>query len=326
VADVLADLPAVADQPFRPLSAPSRPDRVFRLLTVAAALTSLAIVLATFTFLVDDARPAFRHSGVLGFFTHSAWDPGTGRFGVLGLAENTVLISVVALFLGVPISLAMAVFVNEYAPQRVRRVMISAIDLLAAMPSLLFGIWGLVALEGPIKHISTWLSVHMSVLPFFRVSAQQSSNLTGSTFQAGVVVGIMIIPIVTSVARDVMGQVPREQCEGALALGGTRWGMVRDVILPFGRNGIVGAVLLGLGRALGETIAILFIVQQVVGVNTRILATGSGSIASWIANLFSGADPLERSGLVAAGLTLMLITFTVNLLARFIVSRLGRVT
>ena len=203
------------------------------MLTVAAALTSLGIVLATFAFLVDDAQPAFRHSGLFGFFTHSAWDPGTGRFGVLGLAENTVLISLVALFIGVPISLAMAVFVNEYAPQRVRRIMTSAIDLLAAMPSLLFGIWGLVALEGPIKHISTWLSVHMSVLPFFRVSPQQASNLTGSTFQAGVVVGIMIIPIVTSVSRDVMGQVPREQCEGALALGGTRWGMVRDVILPF---------------------------------------------------------------------------------------------
>jgi phosphate transport system permease protein len=329
VADLVAD-PSVfgdsqppEDQPFHPVSTPSRPDRAFRLLTVAAALTSLAIVLATFSFLVDDARPAFRHSGVVGFFTHSTWDPGSGRFGVLGLAENTVLISLVALFIGVPISLAMAIFVNEYAPQRVRRLMISAIDLLAAMPSLLFGIWGLVALEGPIKHIATWLSVHLSVLPIFRVSAQHS-NLTGSTFQAGVVVGVMIIPIVTSVSRDVMGQVPREQCEGALALGGTRWGMVRNVILPFGRNGIVGAILLGLGRALGETIAILFIVQQVVGVNTRILSSGSGSIASWIANLFAGADPLQRSALVAAGLTLLLITFTVNLIARLVVSRLGR--
>ena len=294
------------------------------MLTVAAALTSLGIVLATFAFLVDDAQPAFRHSGVVGFFTRSAWDPGTGRFGVLGLAENTVLISLVALFVGVPISLAMAVFVNEYAPQRVRRIMTSVIDLLAAMPSLLFGIWGLVALEGPIKHISTWLSVHMSVLPFFRVSPQQSSNLTGSTFQAGVVVGIMIIPIVTSVSRDVMGQVPREQCEGALALGGTRWGMVpgrhpalwsqrhcrRDTARP--RPGARRDHRHPVHRAASR-----WRQHEDPGHGVRIHRLVDRE-------LFAGADPLERSGLVAAGLTLLLITFTVNLIARLIVGRMGR--
>jgi phosphate transport system permease protein len=129
----------------------------------------------------------------------------------------------------------------------VRRIITSAIDLLAAMPSLLFGIWGEHALEGPITKLAAWFGHHLSVLPFFRLSSSQiqSPSFTGSTLQAGIVVGIMIIPIVTSVSRDVMAQVPRDQCEGALALGGTRWGMVRDVILPFGRSGIVGGILLG---------------------------------------------------------------------------------
>jgi len=312
------------DEPTLSNSAPTPTDRVFRAVSTAAACISLLIVLATFAFLLDHARPAFKHSGIINFFTRTTWIPSAGKFGVLGLAENTILIATVALSVGVPASLAMAIFTNEYAPRRVRQGMTSAIDLLAAMPSLLFGIWGLKALQTPIINLSTWLNHHLSILPFFRVPATQTESFTGSTLQAGLVVGIMILPIVTSVSRDVMSQVPREQCEGALALGGTRWGMVRNVILPFGRNGIVGAVLLGLGRALGETIAIVFIVNQVTAVNTHVLSSGSGSIASWIADLFSASSPIERAGLVAAGLTLFLMTFLVNLLARIVVSRTER--
>jgi phosphate transport system permease protein len=315
------------DRPFTPRALPTRADRAFRLVSTAAGMVSLLIVVLTLVFLIDKSRPAFRSSGIVGFFTHSTWLVSSGKFGVLGFAGNTLLISLVALCVGVPVSLAMAIFINEYAPTRVRQVITSAIDLLAAMPSLLFGIWGFVALEGPISRLATWFNHHLSVLPIFRVpSSQTGSTLTGSTFQAGIVVGIMIIPIVTSVSRDVMSQVPREQCEGALALGGTRWGMVRDVILPFGRSGIVGGILLGLGRALGETIAILFIVSQVARVNTHILTNGSGSIASWIALRAGGTNPLERSALIAAGLTLFLMTFFVNMIARFIVSRSERFT
>jgi len=289
-------------------------------------MISLLIVVLTLVFLVDKSRPAYRQSGVIGFFTKSTWVPGSGKFGVLGLAENTMLISLVALCVGVPMSIGMAVFINEYAPNRVRQVITSAIDLLAALPSLLFGIWGKVALEGSITKMAAWLNGHLSVLPFLRLVSGHAAKgvLTGSTFQAGIVVGIMIIPLVTSVSRDVMAQVPREQCEGALALGGTRWGMVRDVILPFGRSGIVGGVLLGMGRALGETIAIYLIVSEVVAVNTHVLTTGSGSIASWIVTNFDGTSPLGRAGLIAAGLTLFLITFFVNVVAQFVVKRTGR--
>lgn len=317
------------DRPYTPRALPTRADRAFRVVSTAAGMVSLLIVVSTLVFLVDKSRPAFHSSGIVGFFTRSTWSTLSGKFGVLGLAENTVLISLVALCVGAPLALAMAVFINEYAPWRVRQMITSAIDLLAAMPSLLFGIWGYKALQGPITEMATWLNAHLSVFPFFRVPNTASvtgSPFTGSTFQAGMVVGIMIIPIVTSVSRDVMSQVPREQCEGALALGGTRWGMVRDVILPFGRSGIVGGMLLGLGRALGETIAILFIVNQVASVNTDILTRGSGSIAAWIAGTFSGSSPLDRAGLVAAGLTLFLLTFFVNMVARFIVSRSERFT
>jgi phosphate transport system permease protein len=326
VTEILRDVAVEDERPFFPRSLPTRADRAFRIVSTAAGMISLAIVVLTLVFLVDKSRPAFHKSGVIGFFTHSTWSPEAGKFGALGLAENTLIISLVALSIGVPVALGMAIFINEYAPSRIRRIITSAIDLLAAMPSLLFGIWGQHALEGPITRLAAWFGHHLSVFPFFRLSASQgeSASFTGSTLQAGIVVGIMIIPIVTSVSRDVMSQVPREQCEGALALGGTRWGMVRDVILPFGRNGIVGGILLGLGRALGETIAIVFIVDQVVAVNTHILARGSGSIASWIATNFDGSSPLDRSGLIAAGLTLFLMTFVVNMAARVIVARSQR--
>jgi phosphate transport system permease protein len=158
------------------------------------------------------------------------------------------------------------------------------------------------------------------VIPFFRLSTP-SAALTGSSFVAGTVVAIMILPIITSVSRDVMAQVPREQCEGALALGSTRWGMIRSVILPFGRSGIVGATLLGFGRALGETIAIALLIAFVFKSNSHIFEQGAGSIAALIATKFGEATDLERSGLIAAGLALFLLTLAVNFLAQGIVNK-----
>lgn len=311
------------DQPARPRSSPSGVDVVFRGVAMLAALLSMVMVGVTLVFLLIESLPAFRHSGVINFFTTTTWLPNVGHFGVLGILENTVIIAVVALFVGVPASLSMALFINEYVPGRVRTVVTSLIDLLAALPSLLFAIWGKLAFSGTEIQLATWLNHHLSILPFFRLTTADTT-LAASSFDAGLVVGIMIIPIVTSISRDVMAQVPREQCEGALALGGTRWGMIRNVILPFGRSGIIGGVILGFGRALGETIAVLFIVSIVYPVNTHILSQGSGSIAAVIANLFQDATALGRSGLIAAGLSLFLLTLVVNLIARAIVARSGR--
>jgi len=309
-----------ADVPSTPQFNPTTGDRVFRALATAAASVSLLIVVATLYFLVDQSRPAFKSSGIWNFFTTSVWNTGLGHFGVLGLVEGTLIIATIAMVLAVPLAVAMALFVNEYAPMRVRPFLTSAIDLLAALPSLLFGLWGLKVLQSHLAPVSRFLASHLSVVPFLRL--RDGDPIVGSSFIAGVVVALMITPIITSVTRDVMAQVPREQCEGALALGGTRWGMIRDVILPFARGGIVGGALLGFGRALGETVAIAIVISSPLAqANTDVLKGGAASIAAYIAIHFGEAGSLERSGLIAAGLALFLLTFAVNFLARLIVKR-----
>jgi len=307
-----------ADVPSTPQFNPTPGDRVFRGLATGAASVSLVIVGATLWFLVDKSRPAFASSGIWNFFTTSIWNPGVGHFGVLGLIEGTLIIAAIAMAIGVPLGVAMALFINEYAPARVRAILTTAIDLLAALPSLLFGMWGLYVLQDHLVPVSRFLSSHLSVLPFLKLD---STEVVQSSFIAGCVLAIMITPIVTAVSRDVMAQVPREQCEGALALGGTRWGMIRDVILPYARGGIVGSALLGFGRALGETIAVAILIAPQIQANTHILKGGASSVAAYIAIHFGEANDLERSGLVAAGLALFLLAFAVNFLARVIVKR-----
>ncbi|HWE56674.1 MAG TPA: phosphate ABC transporter permease subunit PstC [Acidimicrobiales bacterium] len=309
------------DRPIAHRQADSAGDRFFRGLSTGAAMVSLAIVLLTLFFLFDRARPALSSSGYWRFLTSAVWGLDGKKYGVLGLLENTAIIALIALFIAVPFAIAMALFINEYAPARVRGPITSVIDLLASLPSLLYGVWGLFAFRTTQVKIAHWFNHNLSVLPFFRLSANQAT-VVGSSFEAGLVVSLMIVPIITSITRDVTSQVPRELCEGALALGGTRWGMIRDVVLPFGKNGIVGGILLGFGRALGETIAIVLIIGGVVfKANTHVLAKGTGSIAAWIDIDFGQAVGLERSALVACGLVLFLVTLLVNLIGRLIVSR-----
>ncbi|WP_426573597.1 phosphate ABC transporter permease subunit PstC [Aquihabitans sp. McL0605] len=316
----LVDEGMFPDTPFRPEASPTAPDRVFLALATIAACVSLAIVLTTFVFLVKESRPAFAQAGVWNFFTDSIWNPAAGRFGVFGLIMGTVIIATIAMILAVPFAIGMALFINEFAPSWLRPSLTSMMDLLAALPSILYGLWAFFALQPKLTPVARWGTNHLSVIPFFRLSTEDAT-LTSSSFVAGVVVAFMIIPIITSVSRDVMAQVPREQCEGALALGGTRWGMIREVILPFGRSGIVGAALLGFGRALGETIAVALVVSLVFKANPHILELGAGSIAALIATRFGEADSIERSGLVGAGLALFILTFVVNIGARRIVAR-----
>ena len=322
-ATVAAGVPTgteLADTPTRPSSKPTPGDRMFRLLATAAASVSLIIVGMTLVFLVKEAWPALSATGVLDFFTTSVWNPTVGRFGALGLLVGTVIIATIAMLVALPVAVAMALFINEYAPSWLKRPLTSVIDLLAALPSLLFGFWGLSALQDRLVPAAQWMSNHLAALPIFALSRSDVS-LVHSSFVAGLVVALMIVPIITAVSRDVMAQVPREQCEGALALGGTRWGMIRDVILPFGRGGIIGAALLGFGRALGETIAVALIIVVVFKANFHILEIGGGSIAAEIATKFGEAGDLERSGLVALGLALFLLTFVVSFFARRIVRR-----
>jgi phosphate transport system permease protein len=295
-------------------------DRVFRGLSGGAAALCLLIMVATGIFLTAKAIPAISATGLWDFLTSSNWRPDQKEFGVGGLLVNTVIIALVALAVSVPLALGLALFINEYAPARLQRWLTSAVDLLAAIPSLIFGMWGFFALQDPLVGVSLWLSQHLNALPFFRLT-EADVSLRQSTFIAGFVVALMCIPIITSVSRDVMAQCPRVQCEGALALGGSRWGMIRDVVLPFGRSGIVGSILLGFGRALGETIAVVLVIALIFEPNPYILTQGSGSISALIATKFGEAQGLEINGLIAAGLALFVMTLIVNLIARAIVRR-----
>ena len=295
-------------------------DRVFRGLSASAAGLCLLIMAATAVFLTAKAVPAITAGGPLEFLTGTTWQPAQKKFGVGGLLVNTVLIAAVALLIAVPLSLGLALFINEYAPGRVRKVLTSSVDLLAAIPSLIFGMWGFFALQAPLIGVAGWIASHLNAIPLFRLSTPDAA-LSQSSFLAGTVVAFMVTPIITSVSRDVMAQCPRVQCEGALALGGSRWGMIRDVILPFGRSGIVGSVLLGFGRALGETIAVVLVIALVYDPNLHVLEKGSGSISALIATKFGEAQGLEVNGLIAAGLALFVMTLVVNLVARAIVRR-----
>ncbi len=306
--------------PITPADRPTFGDRVFRTLCVAAAFVSLVVIGATVIFMVKESRPAFQASGVRAFFTDSIWNGFVGQFGVFGVLVGTVIIATIAMLVAVPMAVAMALFINEYAPRSIARSLTTAIDLLAALPSLIFGMWGRDAFAGHLRPVARWLSDHLVAIPFFRLSSDDV-QLVKSSFVAGCVVGIMIIPIICSISRDVMARAPREQCEAALGLGGTRWGMIKAVILPFGRSGIAGAALLGFGRALGETIAVALIIQLSFEANYHVLEAGAGSIAALIVTRFGEATPLERSGLVAAGLALLMLTFTVSLMSRWIVNR-----
>lgn len=322
MSDTLTQPAVAADAPRRIDHRPTPGDRVFRILATGAGTVSLVIVGTAAIFLFIQARPALSSSGWWRFFTSTTWNGAAGEFGVLGLLVGTILIGVVALSVAVPLAVGMAVFINEYAPARARRILISVIDLLAALPSLVFGIWGFFALQPQLVDPARFLNENLAAVPLFRVDLDPPSFVR-STFVAGLIVALMVLPIITSVSRDVMAQTPPELKEGALALGGTRWGMVRDVVLPFGRSGIVGATLLGFGRALGETIAVAIVLQIVFQVKIQILSIGGGSVAALIAQQFGEADEIEQSGLIAAGLALFALTFAINLAARAIVNRSG---
>lgn len=306
--------------PITPSNRPTVGDRVFRGMCVVAAFTSLAVIGTTIVFMIKESRLAFEGSGIWGFFTNSLWNSSVGEFGVRGILVGTVIIATIAMLTAVPLAVGMALFINEYAPRSIARGLTTAIDLLAALPSLIFGMWGRDAFAEHLQPIARWLSTHLVAIPLFQLT-DDNVVLVRSSFVAGVIVGIMIIPIISSISRDVMARAPREVCEAALGLGGTRWGMIKTVILPFGRSGIFGATLLGFGRALGETMAVALVIELVFDANWHVLEAGAGSIAAVIVTRFGEATEAERSGLVAAGLALMMLTFAVSLAARRIVAR-----
>jgi phosphate transport system permease protein len=293
-------------------------DRAFRGLAGVAGWVTLLVLLLIAVFLVNEARPALDAAG-WDFLRVWEWTPGNEPpvFGIAAVLYGTVVVAAIAIVLAVPVAVATALFVNEFVPRRVGRFLTMAIDLLAAIPSLIYGMWGLFFLVPRLTDIERWLSDHLSFVPIF----ENHTGLYGrSMFDAGVVLALMVVPIVTTVSREVMSQAPRVLCEAALALGGTRLGMIRSVILPFSRAGIIGGSMLGLGRALGETIAVALVLSVDFRIFAEITQTGGSTVAALIANNFGEAGQLERHALIAAGLSLFLITLVVNMVARLIVA------
>jgi len=302
------------------LPPPSRlgADRIFRGVTTAAGSIVLVVIVAIAVFLVARAIPALRADDA-NFLTYKEWFPNNdpARFGIAALAFGTVLTAVIALVLAVPVALGIALFLSHYATRRVATGLGFLIDLLAAVPSVVFGLWGRDWFAGPVAQLSGWLHDTAGWLPIFGSGGPYGKSvLLGS-----VVLAIMILPIVTALSREVFMQTPRINEEAALALGATKWEMLRTAVLPYGRPGIIAAVMLGLGRALGETIALALTLGSTFAISADLLGPGGNTIAANIANQFGESGEIGQGALIASGLVLFAITLVVNMAARIIIFR-----
>lgn len=301
-----------------------RGDTAFRGITVAAGALVLLLLVAIAVFLVLRALPALREN-TAPFLTTLRWQPdaATPAFGIAALAFGTVVSSVLALVLAVPVAMGVAVFITEYAPRRLATAMGYVVDLLAAVPSVVFGLWGLHFLLPKLVPVQSFLATWFGWVPLFADPEGTTAVVSKSLFAASVILAIMILPIVAAISREVLAQVPDAQREAALALGATRWEMVRLSVLPPSRPGLVSAVMLGLGRALGETIAVALVIGATFSIDWRVLLPGGNTIAANIANTFGEAGTVGRGALIASGLVLFAITLVVNFVARAAIARRG---
>ena len=304
-------------------------DRIFRGVTYVVSVFVLVLIAAIGAFLVINARPAFTNEGVLAFFTRRNWFPDQPKpdFGVAALAFGTLLSSVLALLIAVPIALGSALFATDLAPPVIGRWTGYLVDLLAAVPSVVYGLWGVLFLVPKLVPLERNLDHYLGFIPLFK---SPNHTFGRSVFAASVVLAIMIMPIIAAISREVFRQVPRANREAALALGATRWEMIRISVLPYSRGGVIGAIMLGLGRALGETIAVALVLAASFNINLHIFAPGGNTIAANIATRFGDAGVLGRQALIASGVVLFAITLAVNVVARAIVFRgtrsgLGRI-
>lgn len=296
-------------------------DRVYRLATTVFALTiPLLLVLLGIEVAVAawPALKAFQFS----FLTSSRWDAVEGVFGAAPAIYGTVVSSMLALVIATPLAVGVAIFLSEFAPAWLRQPVAFLVDLLAAIPSVVYGLWGIFVLVPMLReHVMPFLAdrLHLGNTPFFSGPAYGPSMLAAS-----LILAIMVLPYISSVTREVLMAVPRSQREAALALGATRWEMIWGAVLPFASSGIVGGVLLGLGRALGETMAVTMVIGNRHEISSSLFAPGY-TMASLIANEFSEAtNDLHLSALMAVGAVLLLVTIIVNLVARWLVWRVQR--
>ena len=295
------------------------PDRALRYGLTALAASILALIVYFFVKLVGEAHPAFAKFGVLGFTFGNEWNVSADHFGALALLVGTLITAGLALVIGVPVAVATALYVTELCPLRIRGPVTVLIELLAAVPSVVYGLWGIFFLAPKLQPAEQWVADRLSFVPFIGGGLVTIPNY----FITGLVLAIMILPIVSSISREVMSTVPPDHKEAALGLGATRWEMIRVAVLPYCRSGISGAAMLGLGRAIGETIAVTILVGDAPVLGRHLFGQGY-SLAAAIANEFGEAQELHRSALFAAGLVLFVLTLLVNVIARMLVMRAER--
>jgi len=316
--------PAVAPPPGddRPTTLTGRKrfggDGIFRGLTTGSGMVVFVVIIAIAGFLIAKAIPALR-ANEASFWTFEGWFPDDDhpKFGIGALAVGTLITSAIALLIAVPIAIGIALSLSHYAHRRLSTMLGFVIDLLAAVPSIIFGLWGREVLIKPVSEFSAWLHQYFGWIPIFGGEGPYGKSL----LLGGIVLAIMALPIMIALIRDVFVQTPKMNEEAALALGATKWEMIRTAVLPYGRPGIIAAVMLGLGRALGETIAMALVLGATFQVSFNVLDIGGNSIAANIANRFGEATTIGRGALIASGLILFAITLIVNVTARAIIHR-----
>ena len=293
---------------------------MFSWVCLASGLLVLVVLGLILVSTSHEAMPAFRQEG-LGFLTQRVWDPATGHFGALPFIYGTLVASTIALIIAVPISLGLALFIVELAPKKLRTPVVYLIDLLAAVPSVVYGLWGILVFGPQIGKVYGNISGAFDGIPVLGTLFHGTSGRSYMT--AGIILAVMITPIVTSISKEVFATVPADQKEAAWGLGATRFEMIRGAVFPYSRNGLVGAVMLGLGRAMGETIAVALVIGSTPAIRAHLFESGD-AMAAVVANQFGEAAGTHRAALIGLGVVLFVMTVLINVLARRVTSRADR--
>ena len=301
-------------------------DKLFRGIVTGGGLISLAILGLIGFFLIYNGFEAIRNAG-LAFLTGFDWvdavpeNEQLASYGIGAMLYGTIVTGILAMIMGVPIAVGTALFLSYYAPEWLKKPMVVVVDVMAAIPSIVYGLWGFFVLMPHAEYWAKLIHKYFGFIPFFDMPAPV---FTRSPFIAGLVLAIMITPIVTAISREVFAQTPLERIQAAYALGATKWSMIKAVVFPYGRGGVVGGAMLGLGRALGETVAVYTVLNLVYDIRIEVLLRAGGNVAAMIVNKFGEADFVELQALMAAGFVLFLVTLIVNFFANYIINKTAR--
>ena len=301
-------------------------DKVFRAVVTSGGLVSFVLLGLIGFFLIYNGFEAIRNAG-FGFITGFDWvdaipeENQPASYGIGAMLYGTIVTGILAMLMGVPVAVGTALFLSYYSPEWLKKPMVVVVDVMAAIPSIVYGLWGYFVLMPHAEYWAKLIHKYFGFIPFFDMPAPV---FTRSPFIAGLVLAIMITPIVTAIAREVFAQTPLERIQAAYALGATKWSMIKAVVFPYGRGGVVGGAMLGLGRALGETVAVYTVLNLVYDIKIEILLSAGGNVASMIVNKFGEADFVELQALMAAGFVLFLVTLMVNFLANTIINKTAR--